>query len=64
MVYLIAVVCVFVIGVMSLRMTPEKLEKSNEKIKDPSKKKSLKQIHNLGKLMIGGAIIFGVLAFV
>ncbi len=64
MFYGIAVGFLLVMGFNLMRMTPEKLDKINEKIEDPSKKKSLDKMHRLGKLMIGGGVLFFGLMFV
>ncbi len=63
MFYIIAVGALLFMGFNLIRLTPEKLDKMNEKIEDPSKKKSLDKMHKLGKLFIGGGVLFLGLMF-
>ncbi len=52
----IAALFLIILGVLSLRVTQEKVDRMNEKITDPNKKKSVEKIQNLGKGMIGGGL--------
>ncbi len=64
MFYFIAVLFLFSIGGYLMMLTPEKVEKMNEKIQDPSKKKSIDTMRKQGKFMIIGGVLFAVLWFV
>lgn len=64
MFYFIAVLFLFIIGGYLMMLTPEKVEKMNENIQEPSKKKNIDTMHKQGKFMIFGGVIFAVLWFV
>ncbi len=62
--YLIAVIALLGMGIYHIRMTPAQLEKINDKIQDPGKKKELAKMHQLGKMMVGAGAVFAVLMFI